>query len=165
MEGKSAILRHNMITKTCNKCKKTYPATLDFFHRKKTGKFGLRAKCKICRKLHEAEKNKIYKKKYRSTLWGCLKDVWYNLNYRCSNPKAKDYKRYGGRGIENRFKSFEDFYDYVTQVLKITTFKQIKGLEIDRIDNNGNYELDNIRFIPHAENMRNTRRKSKYDIN
>lgn len=34
--------------KRCSKCHKVYPATLEYFHKDKTGKNGLRARCKTC---------------------------------------------------------------------------------------------------------------------
>ena len=36
------------ITKVCNTCGRTFPATLEYFHRQRTGKHGLRAICKFC---------------------------------------------------------------------------------------------------------------------
>jgi hypothetical protein len=78
--------------------------------------------------------------------------VWQGMKTRCYNPKGKKFHRYGGRGIkvcvewENDFKTF---YDFCTQ----NGYK--KGLEIDRIDNNGNYEPKNCRFVTSAENVRN----------
>lgn len=32
-----------------------------------------------------------------------------------------------------------------------------EGLTIERIDNNGNYEPGNVKFIPHSEQLKNTR--------
>ena len=37
-----------MNEKTCTKCKKTFPATKEYFHKNKYGKFGLRSRCKPC---------------------------------------------------------------------------------------------------------------------
>ena len=38
------------IVQTCMKCGKTYPATIEYFHRKKSGKYGLKTDCKDCAK-------------------------------------------------------------------------------------------------------------------
>jgi hypothetical protein len=35
-----------MIKKQCSKCEKELPATTEFFHKNKNGKFGLRSECK-----------------------------------------------------------------------------------------------------------------------
>lgn len=83
-----------------------------------------------------------------------LYSVWANIKQRCLNHKQPKYNDYGGRGIiickewEN---SFELFYNWCLNN------NWVKGLEIDRIDNNGNYEPDNCRFVSRSENMNNTR--------
>jgi 5-methylcytosine-specific restriction endonuclease McrA len=60
--------------RVCTKCGKELPAALEYFHKKKTGKYGLRADCKeCCSKRHELyrEKHKEglkeYQKSYRDT--------------------------------------------------------------------------------------------------
>jgi hypothetical protein len=75
------------------------------------------------------------------------------MKARCSNPKDKDYHRYGGRNIQvcDEWKNdFKTFYDFCVQ----NGYQ--KGLEIDRIDNDGNYEPSNCRFVTSAENIRNS---------
>lgn len=37
-----------MQEKTCTKCKKTFPATLDFFYKNAEGKYGVTPRCKPC---------------------------------------------------------------------------------------------------------------------
>ena len=48
-----------MNTKVCTnpKCRKELPATTEFFHRQKTGKFGFRSECKECRKKSDKKTN------------------------------------------------------------------------------------------------------------
>ena len=45
---------NEMHFKTCTKCGETLPATTEYFHKNKTGKYGLRSRCKKC----EAEYDK-----------------------------------------------------------------------------------------------------------
>lgn len=92
-------------------------------------------------------------KEYRKTISGHLARVYSNINYRCNNPKAHNYLRYGGRGIRNKFRSMKEFRDYVMDDLKIDPC----GLQIDRIDNDGHYERGNIRFVTCKENNNNRR--------
>lgn len=80
--------------------------------------------------------------------------VWQNMKNRCLNPRDKKFADYGGRGITlcDAWKaSFAAFWEWA----------QANGyessLEIDREDNNGNYEPDNCRFVTRRVNLRNMR--------
>jgi hypothetical protein len=83
-----------------------------------------------------------------------LYELWWAIKKRCLSPKAINYERYGSRGIcicdewKDSFPIFRDWcldngYNY--------------GLQIDRINNNGNYEPNNCRFVTVHENSRNKR--------
>lgn len=140
--------------KRCSKCKET--KNISEFSRNKVRKDGYQNQCKQCQWQYY-QKNQAQQlrnsKRYNKTINGHLRHVWYAMLQRCNNPKLKPYKDYGGRGIEVKFASFNDFYDYVVKVLKIDPRK----LTIDRIDNDGNYEKGNIRFVTMTENCRNRR--------
>jgi hypothetical protein len=78
--------------------------------------------------------------------------VWVSMNQRCYYPKHKYFHRYGGRNIQvcaEWRNDFKKFYDFCTQ----NGYQ--KGLQIDRINNDGNYEPDNCRFVTRAENNQN----------
>lgn len=80
--------------------------------------------------------------------------VWQGMLSRCFNKNNKSYKDYGGRGIIvcNEWKdSFESFYAWAV------TNGYDKGLQLDRIDVEGNYNPTNCRFVTQAENARNKR--------
>jgi hypothetical protein len=74
--------------------------------------------------------------------------------HRCENPKRDNYPRYGGRGIYvcDQWHNPHAFFDWALQN------GYSRGLQIDRIDNNGNYCPENCRFVCPKENSRNTRR-------
>lgn len=83
------------------------------------------------------------------------------MRYRCNNPNSPIYKYYGGRGIRCLFASTDSFILWITGVMGYDTIEKLRGLEIDRIDNDGHYECGNIRFVTRAENNRNKRNSRK----
>ena len=85
--------------------------------------------------------------------------VWLSMRQRCNNPKNKAYKNYGGRGISvcNSWGAFETF-----EIWALNNGYS-EGLSIDRIENDGNYEPDNCRWIPLAEQNLNTRKNRLVD--
>jgi len=77
--------------------------------------------------------------------------VWSAINQRCNNQKNKNFSRYGGRGIKNMFKSFDDFKNTIQGL----EHYGLDGFEIDRKDNNKSYEAGNIRLVKKKQNMNN----------
>ena len=56
-----------MNEKTCTECGKTFPATLEYFHKQDAGKFGVTSKCKACRNARawgKSDAGKEYMKQY-----------------------------------------------------------------------------------------------------
>lgn len=76
---------------------------------------------------------------------------WAGMKARCTNPKNSRFHRYGGRGIKvcERWMHFENFYQ---------DMGPSNGMTIDRIDNDGNYELSNCKWVPMAEQGAKTSR-------
>jgi hypothetical protein len=83
-----------------------------------------------------------------------LKNVYDAMKSRCDNPNNTIYEYYGGRGIkvcDEWSSSSTLFYDWCLA----NGYKP--GLEINRIDNDGNYEPSNCNFVTHRNNCCNRR--------
>lgn len=86
------------------------------------------------------------------------------MKSRCYDTHCNIYKHYGGRGVkvcDEWLYSFKNFYNWCV------THGYRKDLEIDRRNNDGNYEPSNCRFVTHKVNMNNTRvsKASRYRDN
>jgi len=81
-----------------------------------------------------------------------LYTVWINMKNRCYDPKSEKYPSYGKRGIRMCEEWIQDpriFIKWAEQ----NGYE--KGLEIDRINNDGNYTPLNCRFVTGKENCNN----------
>jgi len=77
---------------------------------------------------------------------------WISMKTRCYNKNSRVYHWYGNRGIKicDRWKNnFAAFFEDMG-------LKPFPKAQIDRIDNNGNYEPSNCRWVTSAENCRNS---------
>lgn len=82
-----------------------------------------------------------------------LYEVWLTMKNRCENPNRAKYKDYGARGI----KVCQEWHDAETFCRWALENGYKEGLQIDRIDVNGNYEPSNCRWVTPKENSRNKR--------
>lgn len=84
--------------------------------------------------------------------------TWDSMKKRCQNPKSREWKHYGGRGIKvhKRWQKFENFYADMGD--------RAPGMTLDRIDCNGDYCKENCRWITQKEQCRNTRANVWFNI-
>lgn len=106
-------------------------------------------KCKSCKSIinsttHNKSKTRVY-------------STWLNMKARCRDKSYPSFHRYGGRGItvcDDWKNNFVAFYDWAVEN------GYSDDLEIDRINNNGNYEPSNCRWITKSENASNRELKN-----
>ena len=77
---------------------------------------------------------------------------FHGAKKRCNPKFIKDWPNYSGRGIEFRFKSFEEFF------AEVGPRPEPKfDYSLERIDNNGHYEKGNVRWATKKQQARNRR--------
>lgn len=80
-------------------------------------------------------------------------DTWQSMMKRCYKTSNKNYHQYGGRGI----RVCDEWHDpRVFQTWAVANGYG-NGLQLDRINTNGNYEPSNCRFVTSKENNNNRR--------
>ena len=84
-----------------------------------------------------------------------LYPVYKDMIRRCYSPECISYENYGGRGITVCEEWKNDIFSFRSWAMN-NGYE--KGLQIDRINNEGNYCPDNCRFVTKDENNKNTRR-------
>lgn len=84
--------------------------------------------------------------------------IWGGIKKRCLNKYCPAFKNYGGRGIVICDEWKTDFMAFYKHVGPSPSNQH----EIDRIDNDGNYEPGNVRWVVRQQNSRNTRRNKTY---
>lgn len=117
-------------------------------------------KCMLCEKerignfhswYHKGRKNcQCIYKNTQHKLYG----RYEKMLSRCYKKHSENYKYYGGRGIKVCDRWENDFYAF----LKDMSHGYFEGAELDRIDNDGNYEPENCRWVTHSHNMLNRKR-------
>ncbi len=92
-----------------------------------------------------------------------LRHVRNDIKQRCYNPNKSNYKWYGAKGVtvcdEWSGNKSEAFINWALS----NGYRE--GLEIDRIDGNGNYEPRNCRWVTKYENIKNITRRVKMTLN
>lgn len=88
-----------------------------------------------------------------------LYNIWKAMKDRCLNPKSKDYKDYGGRGIVMN-PEWVDVKKYIDDI-EGALGERPNGMTIDRIDNDKGYFIDNLRYANTSQQNVNKRTHNK----
>jgi hypothetical protein len=159
--------------RVCSKCQIEKPE--NEFYKRADRPCGVRADCKECTKkrLYTGKKNwsearVLHEKKYQADYNRSNADeinkysrayraklnsegpffTWSSMQSRCNNSYSTSYKYYGARGV----KVCEEWCDYNNFKSWALENGWQRGLSIDRINNDGNYEPSNCQWLTLSEN-------------
>jgi hypothetical protein len=96
-------------------------------------------------------------KRPRPKGWDRIYKKAYAAIDRCTNRRNPGYKHYGGRGIRVCDEWLDDCRLFAEYLLTLPGHRD-RTLVLDRIDNDGNYEPGNLRFVTPKESVANRRR-------
>lgn len=82
--------------------------------------------------------------------------AWFNMKQRCKNPRRAGFHNYGGRGISVYLRWQNSFIAFWADMGATWA----EGLELDRVDTNGNYEPGNCRWVTAQINSLTKRKQS-----
>lgn len=105
-----------------------------------------------CKKKERISRYGFSSKKHGMSESGSYRS-WCAMRLRCYNKNSTSYKWYGARGIKvcKKWESFDSFYKDMGE--------RPKGMTLDRIDSNKNYEPSNCKWSTPSEQALNRRKK------
>jgi hypothetical protein len=124
--------------------------------------------------MNKAEKQRVYRektnnsitKRYEKTKGGFLMRMYRNMKSRITGIQYKKSHLYLGKELMSK----EDFYNIAKNSIEfdllfsnweLNNYDRKLTPSIDRIDPKTGYTLDNVRFVTHSENSKNTSRNLK----
>lgn len=104
----------------------------------------------LCKEYYKSHKEEIRKRRQdRNKLLPEI-NTFLAIEQRCNNPNNPRYTNYGGRGIKCLLRTWQEIINSIGPRPGI-------NYSIDRINNDGNYELGNIRWATSKQQANNRR--------
>lgn len=116
--------------KICTKCSVEFPATSEYFHKKKTGKYGLMSICKKCKN----KANRLYKKNNSEKLKEQSKKYYIN-NAEEIRQKHIEYSRWFYKNNSNKIRLYRSanlvhFREYRRKYDKTLKGRELKSARV-----------------------------------
>lgn len=102
--------------------------------------------CRISNEKHGLTKTRLGLKAYEAAR---------NAFRRCRDEACEKFHYYGGRGIDCAFDNYIEMARYLLTLPGIDA----PGVTLDRIDNDGHYEVDNLRWV--SRSVQNSNRRAR----
>lgn len=96
-------------------------------------------------------------KKHGDSRNGYIYRIWCGMKTRCLNENRKQYKDWGGRGISIYPDWLGDYEIFKSWIIENIGHKPSEKHQLDRINNDGNYEPGNLRWGTRSEQNYNRR--------
>lgn len=96
------------------------------------------------------------RKRYETKTWR----VWEQMKQRCYNPKDNRYHSHGARGIAVCPRWLESYSNFLEDM-----GEKPDKLTLERIDNDGDYSLENCKWATYTEQNNNKRNNLIFTIN
>lgn len=84
-----------------------------------------------------------------------LYSIWLGIWHRCFNPSHMHYDRYGGRGVTMSPEWVSDVGMFISEVREALGDRPSEKHTIDRVDNDGDYVLKNLKWSTQIEQANN----------
>ena len=144
--------------KTCTACKEGKRAA--DFYTDRHAKDGLTSWCRACTKAYHSRpdiKAREAQRHKRNREARPLFDIWRGIVRRCYDPEDPAYRWYGERGVSMHDEWRFDYSAFEAGVLDVIGPRPSSLYSIDRIDTDGPYAPDNIRWATPVEQSSNRR--------
>lgn len=153
-KSRKRIIKTNYWCCQCSCGKEVIRSTKSLSEKNKTHSCG----CQLAFKAHRKaeEKNKKF------PLYKEITERYHKIKERLYNPKSISFFNYGARGIKMCEEWKNDFMAFYTWSIQNGYRKE---LQIDRIDNGGDYCPENCRWVDRKTQNRNTRKNVYAEFN
>ena len=142
------------LSKICSDCNIEKP--LAEFYKSKRGIYGVQRRCKKCTSIR-GKKLRIEEQVRKPLIM-----VYNGMMQRCYRESDVSYKYYGARGIRVCDRWRESYENFEQDIVNKIGLRPTSKHSIDRINTDGDYEINNVRWATYKEQSENKRNNVTY---